>query len=434
MTINETTQMLLDDQAINQKQFDILFEPKDTWYIAGADGKQDWSNSQTRIDQFYAAFIHLSQILNTQNIIDLTYIHFPPLSFKNFSMEVAKYIKFNHAHFYGKADFSNVIFQDFAMFNYCTFHSIADFGFTKFEKESVFFNTIFKDEAYFAGIKFYHDCNFGNAEFRAIITFQNSLFDKLFDLQNIKITTLDLVNARFNDTNLLGISAYDKKHPSGKNLTEANFANKETARLIKAHLETQNNITESNKYFALEQELYLDELKGPNSTEPNRWQTITTLTLNKYVSNFSTDWLRSLLALIIIGYLFMIGYMTFDSIGWLLHDKSVVHFPVHRYVPYSLSMIAVFGLLYAYTFTSQDKDWLLIAGAYLGLSIMITFLYSIHPWDFSSYIVQVTNPIAAFKDVELYKGIELYATIVRITIAVMIYQLIVAFRNNTRRS
>lgn len=435
MSTNRTIKKLLDDQVITQEQFHILFEPKDTWYTE-SNGEQDWSNSQAKIEKFDEAFISILQILNTQNIIDLRYIHFPPLSFKNFSMEVTKYIKFNHAQFYGKANFSPVTFHNLAVFNNCIFHSIADFGFATFKKESTFFNTIFKDEAYLAGIKFYHDSNFGKAEFRTIATFQNSLFDKLFDLQNTKITTLDLVNARFDNTNLLGISAYNKEHPKGKILTKANFANKETARLIKAHLEMQNNITESNKYFTLEQELYLAELKDPNSTEPNRWQTMITLTLNKYVSNFGTDWLRSLLSLIIMGYLFMIGYMGLDSLGWLPYDKEkmIAHFTASHYIPYSLSMISVFGSFYLYTLTYRDKDWLWIGGIYLIWSVIIVSTYSLHPWDFSCYIVQITNPIGAFKDVELYKGIEFYAITVRITIAVMIYQLIVAFRNNTRRS
>ncbi|MDO9267318.1 MAG: pentapeptide repeat-containing protein [Sulfurimonas sp.] len=435
MSTNKTIKKLLDDQVMTQEQFDILFESKDTWYTEN-NGEQDWSHAQDRIEQFNETFIYILTTLNTQHKIDLQYIHFPPLTFKNFSKKVTKYITFNHAHFHGQANFSHIEFLDFTTFNSCIFYERADFGFVKFKKECVFFKAIFKKGAYFDGVKFNDDSNFGLVEFHNLITFQNTLFDKLFDLQNIKITKLDLTNARFDANNLLGISAYDNSSEHGKILTKENFSNKETARLIKAHLEMQNNITESNKYFTLEQELYLNELKDPNFTEPNRHQTIITLTLNKYISNFGTDWLRSLLALIIMGYLFIIGYMGFDSLGWLFDDKDkmITHFITSHYIPYSLSMIGVFGSFYLYTLTYQDRDWLWIAGMYLIWSVIIVSTHSLHPWDFSSYVVQITNPIAAFKDVELYKGIEFYATIVRITIAVMIYQLIVAFRNNTRRS
>lgn len=432
MARNETIYQLLFEK--DREKYDILFEPKDTWYTDN-NGEQDWSNSQDKIEKFDEAFIYILQILNTQNIIDLTYIHFPPLTFNNFLMEINKYIRFDHAHFYGNTYFSPVIFHDWAVFSDCIFHAIADFGLAKFEKESTFFNTIFKGKAYFAGIKFHHDCNFGKTEFRTNATFQNSLFDKLFDLQNIKITTLDLVNARFDNTNLLGISAYDEVYSNGKPLTKGNFANKETARLIKGHLDSHNNITESNKYFALEQELYLDELKDPNSTEPNRWQTIITLTLNKYVSNFGTDWLRSLAVLIIFGYIVMIGYMGLDTFGYLENDKekNIKHFAINIYWSYSLLMIIGWGFIYNYTFTKNK--FMAIAGLVLiGWILFIANIYNLEPRAFTNYIVQITNPIGAFKDVELYKGIEFYATIVRITIAVMIYQLIVAFRNNTRRS
>ena len=50
-----------------------------------------------------------------------------------------------------------------------------------------------------------------------------------------------------------------------------------------------------------------------------------------------------------------------------------------------------------------------------------------------NYIIQLTNPINAFKNMNLYDGIEIYGAIVRITVITIMYQFIVAFRQNTRR-
>lgn len=127
--------------------------------------------------------------------------------------------------------------------------------------------------------------------------------------------------------------------------------------------------------------------------------------------------------------------MGLDTFGYLENDKdnSIKHFSINTYWAYSLLMIVGWGFIYNYTL-SKNK-YMVMAG--LSLIVWIFFIaniYNLEPRAFTNYIVQITNPIGAFKDVELYKGIESYATIVRITIAVMIYQLIVAFRNNTRRS
>lgn len=467
---NEPIKLFLSQNVITQQEYEILFSFKDTWYDINLNGNQYWQKSLADCDFFADTLEKVIKLMRNNDIIDLSQIYFPFSKFMFRNMDTSKKISFKNATFYSYVDFNNITFQNEIDFSDATFMSKAMFISTIFKNNAYFKNCKFKDECGFNHSVFYGEANFNDALFNGKSYFQstifqkNATFEKTTFLQdahfgNVKFveeanlsrtkfkenlfaykmqfSRLNLIAIEFKNTNLLGISAYDQSNlEHGKTPTKANFANKETARLIKAHFETQNNITESNKYFTLEQDLYLDELKDKNSTEPNRCQTIITLILNKYVSNFGTDWLRSLLSLIIMGYLFMIGYMGLDSLGWLPYDKEkmIAHFTASHYIPYSLSMISVFGSFYLYTLTYRDKDWLLIGGIYLIWSVIIVSTYSLHPWDFSCYIVQITNPIGAFKDVELYKGIEFYATIVRITIAVMIYQLIVAFRNNTRRS
>ncbi len=475
---NKTIKKLLDEQIITQEQFEILFEAKDTWYT-DHNGKQNWNTSEDKIAFFYETFEYILNLFDVENITDLSYIHFPPFEFQKHIIVTSQGINFQKAIFYGIADFTKIVFSGHADFwqstfndealfvksvftskarfvrtTFCTksnfsmseFLSIADFREAVFQSNSIFHDAIFRKKTNFKGVVFRNNANFRNTNFSDIAYFRNVKFSNLADfsscgfaqkliLRDSKIGILKLDDIEVENPNFLNMSAYHEECPNGKILTKVNFANKETVRLIKAHLEMQNNITESNKYFALEQELYLDELLKPISTEPNKWQTIITLFLNQYVSHFGTDWLRSLMVLIITGYIVIMGYMGLDAFGYLENDKdnSIKHFAIDTYWAYSLLMIIGWGFIYNYTL-SKNKYMVMAGLSLIGWIFFIANIYNLEPRAFTNYIVQITNPIGAFKDVELYKGIEFYATIVRITIAVMIYQLIVAFRNNTRRS
>ena len=230
------------------------------------------------------------------------------------------------------------------------------------------------------------------------------------------------------NSNLLKLTG--QKNSTKIPLIADNFANKESARVIKAHFEKQNNITEANKYFALEQELYLEELKS----KEEYIQRIPVL-LNKWVSNFGIDWIRALLFLIMFGYIAMLGYVGLDSgLSWLGDDKDklVIHFKASKYVAYIVFMAFAWFFIYLVTYFKEEKWYLLGIGVLIGSLAVFTNWGDVR--TLTNYIVQITNPINAFKNIELYKGIEFYAVFVRISVAAIIYQLIVAFRQNTRRS
>lgn len=453
---NPTINKFCEDGKINQSELNILFEDKKDWYTE-FDGTKDWSSSNDKITEFTSTLSKVLSLMNNQKT-DLRYIRFPQFDFYQYN-PYYPYIdtifamcifegetNFSQMTLNGKTMFSDATFKSNVKFNESTFKGEVDFERATFNGKVSFLSTSFEHKISFIETQFCEYTNFHLAEFAkeayfesAIfsndVSFKGATFNKKFSLYNAKITKLNLLGTLFDDTNLLNISAYNGDAENGKALTKENFANKEMARLIKGHLDSHNNITESNKYFALEQDLYLYEILKSTSTEPNKWQTIITLFLNKYVSHFGTDWLRSLAVLIIFGYIVMIGYMGLDTFGYLENDKekNIKHFAINIYWSYSLLMIIGWGFIYNYTFTKNK--FMAIAGLVLiGWILFIANIYNLEPRAFTNYIVQITNPIGAFKDVELYKGIEFYATIVRITIAVMIYQLIVAFRNNTRRS
>ena len=214
-------------------------------------------------------------------------------------------------------------------------------------------------------------------------------------------------------------------------LNKNHFLNKESARLIKTYFEKQNNITEANKYFQIEQELYIDELHR-TETNPNRIPTLITLYLNKWVSNFGTDWIRPLLFLFTLSYLFMRFYIDLD-IYLPTKDEHIKHFTQVSDIQYIWTMLVAWGLIYLSTFFKSQKliFWILII---VG---SITSIAALGMYDnvlaMQNYIIQLTNPINAFKNMNLYDGIEIYGAFVRIVVVTIIYQFIVAFRQNTRR-
>jgi len=170
-------------------------------------------------------------------------------------------------------------------------------------------------------------------------------------------------------------------------LDASSIENKETARVIKAFFEKQNDIIESNKYFVLEMDKYKEEefrksklfiskIKNPN---------LIVLSLSKYVSNYGTNWVRVLNWIII-----------FSLIVIIFHD----------FIPYIFSSI-----------TSQK------------IKFDINSLINI-----PNRAMELVNPLNVFKqDYNLYKGHEFWAMIVRIITVYLFYQFAMAFRQNTRR-
>lgn len=410
---NETIAQLLDDGKITQVQYDILFEDKSSWI----------DNSSTdKLYIFQSALKDVIEKMKKSNKIDLSCVYFQLFDYNDLEQNNDKHeISFTQATFHGVSNFNYAKFQGKADFNGATFQGKAYFGGAIFGSDANFLMSSFEDEVYFY-----------NVTFKGKADFENTSFDKYLNMKNLHFDKINLSGARFDDANFIGLTS-DKY----KTLQRINFSNKETARVIKAHFDEQKNITESNKYFKLEQELYLQDLKSDNSTEPNRRRTMIALYFNKLVSNFGTDWLRALSFIFMTGYAFMIGYILLGDAGagWICESEDIKQFGI-KYAIYSAFMMVVFGTIYISTwFLERYKQIpVLVFVAFLLGTSYVSVSSGLHTWDFSCYMVQVTNPITAFKDIELYKGIELYAVVVRITIALLIYQLISAFRNNTRRA
>lgn len=391
-------------ESKEKKEFEILFEDKTTWYNTNQRNEQDWRKSQHKINAFDDSlknFINLQNDDYDENICDLSYIRFPPINITGFfnGIYIEKMLQLYSTTFYGYAYFSGY----------------------------------FKHNLYLASATFYDNVIFDHAIIEGLLDLSNTKIIKHISMNDVSVFKIDFKNIDFKNISFFNVTGYkNNKIPISSN----NFINKESARIIKSHFEKQGNIIESNKYFSIEQEKYIEYLWNKNSLEYNKKAILTTLYLNKISSNFGNDWVRSLFLLFLTSHIFMIIYMYLDNIlGLLENGKEIKHFNDLKHISYVGYMLLAWLFAYISTFYHKEnkKKYLSIWICWL-LSIILAYFWGKGEiLSINNYIVQLVNPINAFKDMDLYKGVEFYAVIVRVTILTIIYQLVVAFRQNTRR-
>ncbi len=366
----ETGNKFYDNLPEKEQKYARLFEDKSNWYKVDKNEKKDWSNYQDKIDEFNSelqAFIALQsnnedeqpynnntteeentpiELLNIQlkyfiNLleeekyknyqpddsknqeksrltIDLSYIHFPAFSIQNyFPNKIDKNIFFSNCVFYAPRDdyidFFTQTFNGICRFENSHFKDSINFRGATFKKKVFFNNCTFEQNIRFVEATFNNEVYFNNVTVKKTIDLSRVHFEEFFDASGMSFNLLNIKGTYFESPLLLGLSAYEneKKIP----LESRHFANKESARLIKDHFEKQNNITEANKYFRIEQEKYLEEL-----ISDGYWKNkgdIAVVFLNKIISNHQTSWLRVLLILCIYAFIVFAGYEYFKDFSTL---------------------------------------------------------------------------------------------------------------------
>ena len=415
---NETINKLLDERRITPKEYDILF-----------CSKEDWNKDSCQTEFFKQTLKKIIKLQQDKKTLDLSFIKFSYFSIKDSIGNLKQDISFRSAIFYTEASFYDATFEENVNFDYAMFKAKASFtnavfkanAFfydTTFEAEAIFFNTTFDSIAYFYNTTFKAEADLKFATFKDWANFYNTTFEALANFTNLSFKHLTLTNAKFNDVNFLGLSGYENNQKV--TLSKKHFANKESARLIKAYFEKQNNISEANKYFSIEQELYIDHLHK-TKTEPNRIPTLATLYLNKWVSDFGTDWIRPLLVMFIFGYLASLGY------GFLQNGDESINFTNSKLLLFS-------GFLYSllvYYFYDK-KLWIALTASIIVFLSML--MGDIHLREISNDISKLINPLNIFKPkVNYFDSIAMYGMLVKLGMSVLIYQFIMAFRQNTRR-
>ena len=231
---------------------------------------------------------------------------------------------------------------------------------------------------------------------------------------------INLENSHFIHAKFLNL-----QNKQGKNLYKENFSNKESARIIKDHFEKQNNITEANKYFALEQNKYLEELK--ESIYENNYKDFLVVWLNKYVSYFGTDWIRPLLVIFIFGFL---ASLLYNLPIFLPKDpKDMKLFTEFKnIIPWTWAGLWYSIMIYIFY---HYKKWLCLFSSIIIYVILLIFIPELRA--FTNDMSKLINPLNIFKSKDYFEHIAPYGMFVKLIMATLIYQFIMAFRQNTRR-
>lgn len=388
--------------------------------------------------------------------IDLSYIYFKEDIKTTFLQYINdKKISFANSIFETKAYFTEFEFGDTANFEGAKFNGIANFNRVVFKKDCSFENVYFKKEVEFKKTEFTSNAKFSSSRFKKFASFEGAIFNKdadfensiaedLFYFHNIKLGKLNLIGSHFDKANFLRL--HNNSNSDNIVLTKKNFANKDTARILKSHFDKENNIIETNIYFVIEQEFFIDLLRKKESKYPNRYLNLITVNFNKYISNYGTDWGRPLFVLFGLGYFFILLYSFLNDYN--INDYRYIMIKSADYKWIICGMIT--SLLSYFLYTSNYKITKLLLIIVMLYFIQAIFFYT-ELRELNNNIVTLLNPLNifnqdlyyAYKTDSIYKEylvninhfekIALYGVIVKFITVLIFYHFIMALRNSTRR-
>lgn len=406
-----------------EKEYCILHCDKSNWInLEGIEFK-------LRYDNFWDKICHIISDLNKKNDLIDEYGEANDIKesylFENINFSFFNFKKIGYSY-YGNGDTSCRIFSDLRanidiIFNNCIFEEEVDFTSLRFANNITFKETCNLKK----GINFSNNSFTHNITVKAVnninINCQNAIFDKYIDFSNLQINSLLLNNTTFNgNISLLGstlslpLDLTNTIIKSNINLLNFNceVANRQTARIIKNEFDKQGDIINANIFYAKEMKQREKELQKDLKEGQNFFEYLV-FKLHGLSSNHSQDWLLALFWM--ISFSFISSFIKIlDCSEFTLVEKTII------------SSIIFSIIVFINIHISNTKKIY-----YVICSIIYYFLYSILTKDYTLNIFSnMINPssIMIGKD-ELTFGILIY----KITLAYLIYQLIISIRQNTRR-
>ncbi|WP_151899662.1 hypothetical protein [Sulfurimonas hydrogeniphila] len=232
---------------------------------------------------------------------------------------------------------------------------------------------------------------------------QSSIFLSFVNFTDVKIKEpLDLTSISFKEfANFLGI--------------QCSVKNRETARIIKNSFEQQKNIIEANKFYVLEMQKMEEKLKF--NENPLDW---IVFKIHKISSNHSQDWMLVLFWILSLTFLysgFKQKYYSGCSGGNQLMLYSLL----------SISSIIVFIESIVLMESKKINKFIV----FLIFNIINYACYGIVTNDYQ--LLCVSKIFYQFSQISENSHFPLSVLIYKVSIAYLIYQLIVSIRQNTRR-
>lgn len=426
---NKYINKILETDKITQQEYDVLFIDKSEWFEKknNIEQKSLKNDKKTTTIFFQRTLQKLIDIYHTDNIqeYDLAYIYFIRFNFHSYNFDTKKSFNFSSTKFADNAIFHDIEFNQSIRFSTCTFESEANFIRTKFKKKSNFWYAEFKGKANFWYAEFDDWADFRLAWFQDEVSLKTTKFKELH-FMDLTFSKLNLESIIFENATFLNLHGSQKSQKGTHKLIELNknnFSNKESARILRDYFESKRDITESNTYFPIEQELYIEELKS-SVLIPHRNKTLAVLYLSKYISYFGMDYIRPLLVMFIFGFFSTFIY----NLPFILPEKILLFETTQNNVLlYSFGGMLLSSAIYWYYHT-KDKFIYILLGVYLFFLIILPEFRSIN-----NDMVKLVNPLNIFKSTDYFEHIAPYGLFVKAIVATLIYQFIVAFRQNTRR-
>lgn len=435
--INAFYNTLLD--KVKQNTFKDLFVHNNEEVSSFNEKLKEFIELQQNNDEIDLSYIYFKEDIKTTF---LKYINDKKISFANSIFETKVY--FTEFEFRNTANFEGAQFNEIANFNRVVFKKDCSFENVYFMKEVEFKKTEFTSNAKFSSSRFKKFASFEGAIFNKDADFENSIAEDLFYFHNIKLGKLNLIGSHFDKANFLRL--HNNSDSGNIVLTKKNFANKDTARILKSHFDKENNIIETNIYFVIEQEFFIDLLNKKESKYPNRYLNLITVNFNKYISNYGTDWGRPLFVLFGLGYFFILLYSLFNCCNINDYRYIMIKSTDYKWIIFGMITSLISYLLYI----SNNKISNLLLLIVLLYFIQTIFTYS-ELRELNNSIVTLLNPLNIFNqdlyyeyktdsrykeylvNINYFEKVALYGVIVKFITISIFYHFIMALRNSTRR-
>lgn len=287
------------------------------------------------------------------------------------------------------------------------FNKHADFFKSKFFKGTLLEDKdekINKDDIGFKAINFKGLALFGDTEFSKKLIFKYVTFESFSHFRKAKLKKgldLDYSNIQ-QEMNFFDVKELD--NPESKNNTS-----QETFRIIKHNFEKIGNKIEANKYHALELDRKQNNLESEN---PRKWLEYIVFKIHSLSSEHSTNWLRVVLWLLIIG-----------SITTLLNISAL----------YVLSL-PIFYIIYLLTslVSSIETERIFI----ITIILLCMTIFNINSLFTNIAIITLTNSSVVFLgglDDYLSSWQKVVLFFNKISLGYLYYQFLLSVRKDTRK-
>jgi hypothetical protein len=258
--------------------------------------------------------------------------------------------------------------------------------------------------------KFHSNISLEYTTFNSIVSFYNNEIKKDIGLSFTRFKEYaDFSFSSFKNINLI-TTIFDRG--CSFLYCDVKVENRETARIIKDSFEQQNNIIEANKFYALE----MKEREKELSWSKNFLEKLV-FSFHGWSSNHSQEWLLALF------WILNISFITSMFCSRITEKTDFL-----GYLDISLSIgisILILGIILL-NLKKYIGNW-----AITFLSLGMYFMYSNISGD--KKLDNIANHINPFSIMNSWDNLSFGELIFKITIAYLIYQLIISIRQNTRR-